>query len=542
MIHHKRARLAAAIALATVMTDVAAEDFEVVASIDSVTVFEFGAEVTRVGSLTIPAGEHRLLIAGLHPDIEPERLQLSLGSAEIRLGTLQLEEEFDSELVNDEEQRLQAELDALLFDRQAIADEIASANTQLKLLDSVASGALVGDQGSLAVAEITALLDTLSDASNRARQVIRDANQRLQAQDKAIVQKRAELAQVATQQRSQQRLTVSVTSEAETNSEVSITYPVEEAWWDWVYEARLDTESRALEIQRKVAVEQASGEDWSDVRLNITTADPDANTATPQLDSLLVDLYQPQPMALSRARQESFSDLEEVIVTGDFTRRAANASFAQEVASQYVVDFRIPGTVSIGADSQPQILPIDQRRVAVDLVTRVVPEADDSAYLEARFVQEGTTPLQAGEMQFYRDGAFIGSRYVSSFLPEEEISLPFGKDERVRVQTVTEEQQSREGGTFRRNAIEDHRVSYLLTSFHDQAIDLELLARIPVSQNQAIEVEVADDATPFDEVDVEEQTGIVLWKRRAEPTDTIEIRHFYSVAFPRDERLDYNGR
>ncbi len=525
----------------TLLTSVYADDLEVTAIIDNVTVFLAGAEVTRVGTVTVPAGEHRLIISDLPARIDPARLRLTLGNSDIRLGNLQLEELHEGNLVGIEEQRLQDELDDLLFDRQGIADEIESANTQLRLLDSLASGAVGGQQASLSGSELTALLETMASSSNQARQVIRDANLRLRDTDRVIEQKRFELSQVATRQRSQQVVTATVEVDNPVSTEVSVTYPVNGASWTWLYEARLDTESRYLELQRKVSVTQTTGENWDNVEINITTARPNQNTQTPQLNTLLVDLYRPPIISLDRAQAaQSAADvnlnlvLEEAATFGGIVKSSASV-----IASQYLVNFQIPGRVSIEANSQPQILPIDQRGIEVDLVTRVVPELDSSAYLEARFILEDTVPMQGGVMQLYRDGAFIGRRRVAGFLPQEEVSLPFGQDERVRVEIRAEQQESREGGTFRRSAVDDHRVRYELTSFHGQPIELEILARVPVSQNQAIEVEAGDEATPYDEENLEGNRGVVLWRRQAQPNQTIEIKHYYSVTYPRDDRLQY---
>jgi len=525
----------------TLLTSVYADDLEVTAIIDNVTVFLAGAEVTRVGTVTVPAGEHRLIISDLPARIDPARLRLTLGNSDIRLGNLQLEELHEGNLVGIEEQRLQDELDDLLFDRQGIADEIESANTQLRLLDSLASGAVGGQQASLSGSELTALLETMASSSNQARQVIRDANLRLRDTDRVIEQKRFELSQVATRQRSQQVVTATVEVDNPVSTEVSLTYPVNGASWTWLYEARLDTESRYLELQRKVSVTQTTGENWDNVEINITTARPNQNTQTPQLNTLLVDLYRPPIISLDRAQAaQSAADvnlnlvLEEAATFGGIVKSSASV-----IASQYLVNFQIPGRVSIEANSQPQILPIDQRGIEVDLVTRVVPELDSSAYLEARFILEDTVPMQGGVMQLYRDGAFIGRRRVAGFLPQEEVSLPFGQDERVRVEIRAEQQESREGGTFRRSAVDDHRVRYELTSFHGQPIELEILARVPVSQNQAIEVEAGDEATPYDEENLEGNRGVVLWRRQAQPNQTIEIKHYYSVTYPRDDRLQY---
>ncbi|MBT8147530.1 MAG: mucoidy inhibitor MuiA family protein, partial [Gammaproteobacteria bacterium] len=305
-----------------------ADDLPVASSIDQVTVFLNGAEVTRTGSVTVPAGDHRLIIENLPAGIDPARLRLNLSNQQIRLGTLQLQESHEGELVSDEERRIQSELDQLLYDRQEIADRIEASNTQLRLLTSLADGSVGGQQASFDIGDLSALLQTLSSSSIEAREVIRQANREAAAKDREIEQKRFELSQVATRQRTEQVLSVAISAESPVATDIAVSYPVNQARWSWLYEARLDTENRSLNLERKVSVTQGSGEDWTDVEVTITTARPNQNTQTPQLGSLLVDFYRPpSPMALeSRASAEA--DLEEVVVTGSFIRRNQGATAA----------------------------------------------------------------------------------------------------------------------------------------------------------------------------------------------------------------------
>ncbi len=523
-----------------------ADDLGVASSIDQVTIFPSGAEVTRVGSVTIPAGEHRLIIQNLPAAIDAARLQLNIRSENVRIGTLQLDESHAGDLVGDEERRLQAELELLQFERQEVVDRIEAANTQLQLLASLATGSVGGQQTSLGVDELTALLQTLSTSSMQARAVIREANRELAGLEQEIEQKRFELSQVATRRRTEQVLTVAVTAESAITTDVAVTYPVNQARWSWLYEARLETENRNLNLERKVSVSQGSGEDWNDVKVTITTARPNQNTRTPQLESLLVDLYQPRPPFIMESRALSAVAQEDAVATQGLMRNSeefsASARGAEVQATQYLVNFEIPGRVSVSADRQPRILPIDQREGDVVLVTRAVPEVDTSAYLEARFTLDSGEPLQAGLMQFYRDGAFIGRRPVPTFQPRDEINLPFGQDERVRVEVFAEQEDSRDGGTFRRTALDDRRVRYQITSFHDDTIDMEVLARIAVSQNEDIEVEIDDQATPFDQQDVDGNKGVLMWQLRARPAVPQEIRHYYSIRYPEDGRLEFLGR
>jgi uncharacterized protein (TIGR02231 family) len=172
---------------------------------------------------------------------------------------------------------------------------------------------------------------------------------------------------------------------------------------------------------------------------------------------------------------------------------------------------------------------------------RITPEQDQAAYLEARFTLNDDVPVQPGTMQFYRDGSFIGSQRIPGFLPQEEVSLPFGQDERVRVEVLPDQENSDAGGTFRRVAVDNRRQRFLITSFHDTPKLIEVVARIPVSQNDDITVVLDDDATAADEVDIDNKTGLILWRKQSTSAEPIEIRHYYSISYPRDGQLFFRN-
>lgn len=498
--------------------------------IDAVTVYPAGAEVTRSGMQTLPAGSHRLVLTGLPAQLDPGRLQIHIASDAVSLGALQLEQQFQEGLMNPEEQRLQNELEALEDGRLAITDEIEAANTQLKLLDSLAAGA-GSQQDSVSAQELTELLSSLGAASASARETIRDANRRLRQQDREIARKQFELSQVQTRQQVANTIAVEIQVSAAVSVPVSLTYPVAQAGWEWLYEARLATDSGRLDLARKVSVQQTTGEDWDGVSMTITTARPGENTQTPHLGSLLVDLLQVMPL---RA-EPGVMEMRDMAVSS-----AATASFSpMEVsATRYLVEYAVPGRVNLAANSQPQVLGVAREELAVNLVTRVVPERDTDAYLEARFDFAQPVPLLAGLMQFYRDGAFIGSRPVPTLLPGEAVSLPFGKDDRVRVTVAPVEAGSRDGGVLRRS-VEEHRSRFDIVSYHNQSMAVEVVGRIPVTQNQDVSVEILPGATPAQVTDLDGQAGVLLWRLDAAPGQTRSINHFYRVSFPRDSQLWY---
>lgn len=520
-----------------------ADDIQASAAITGVTVSQGSAVITRSGLVSVPAGEHNLVINGLPGQLDLSRLVISLADNDVRLGNLRVRREDQQGLVGESQQLLQDQLDELSYQRGRIEDTVQSANMQIKLLDSLSNGNLGSQESAFSPSSITEILSVVSSSSNTARQTIRDAQRQGSRLDIEIEQLRRRLAEFASRNRFSQVAVAAVDLPSARELAFTITYPANGARWTWLYEARLDTDSSFLELGRKVAVNQTTGENWENVELTITTARPSSRISPPEINSLLVSLDPPrQRMQESRslataAMMSSPSDAaEENSVTGSYLKSSVDID-----SSAYLVDYQIPGTVTVSSGGEQQIFPIDERGIETELVVRVMPEQDQAAYLEARFTLDGDVPVQAGAMQFYRDGSYIGSQRIEGFLPQEEVSLPFGQDERVRVEVLPEEESSDAGGTFRRVAVDNRRQRFMITSFHDTAKLIEIVARVPVSQNDDIDVVFDDDATAADEVDLDNKTGLILWRKQATSAEPIEIKHYYSIRHPRDSQLYFRN-
>jgi uncharacterized protein (TIGR02231 family) len=519
-----------------------ASDIQATAAITRVTVSQGSAVITRTGLVAVQAGEHNLVINGLPGQLDLSRLVVSLADNDVRLGNLRVRREDQQNLAGESQQQLQDQLDERSYQRGRVDDTVQSANMQIKLLDSLSSGSLGTPETAFSADSITEMLSVVSSSSNTARQTIRDAQRRGSRLDIEIEQLRRRLAEYASRNRFSQVAVAAVVLPTARDLAFTVTYPATGARWTWLYEARLNTNSSFLELGRKISVNQTTGENWENVALTITTARPSSRLSPPEIDSLLVSLDSPRQRPqesrrlTSEAMMSSATDVSEDILVAAYLKSSVDIN-----SSDYLVDFQIPGDVTINSGGEQQVFPIDERGINTELVVRVMPEQDRAAYLEARFTLDDNLPIQPGTMQFYRDGSFIGSQRIAGFLPQEEVSLAFGQDERVRVEVLPDEEGSDAGGTFRRVAVDNRRQRFMITSFHDTPKLIEIVARIPVSQNDDIEVAIDDDATPADQVDLDDKTGLILWRRQSTAAEPIEIKHYYSIRYPRDRQLFYKN-
>ncbi|MGC3979972.1 MAG: DUF4139 domain-containing protein [Steroidobacteraceae bacterium] len=357
---------------------------------------------------------------------------------------------------------------------------------------------------------------------------------------------RAEVSKVATQRKQSTQVAVSVDASAAVNTPVSLSYRVNDARWGWVYQARLDTTQKKLTLERQGRVEQGSGEDWQEVQLMLTTARPSSDVGQQQVASRFLDLDDPQAAAAAARERRinggvstdlqktsmSVGTLEEVIQV------SAKRNYAAVAQTQYLVEYQVPGRVTLNATRDSRLFPIGDESFATEVLARVMPSIGRRAYLQASFKYERDVPIEAGQLQLYRDGAFVGEAQTETFLPGAEVRIPFGVDERIKVNVRDESAKSDQSPVLSKQITRETKQRYEITSYHAGVIPVEVIDRIPVSKNADVKVEVLKGATAPTTKDLDGKAGVYLWKFEAKPQQTTAIQHYYSVKYPRDRVLE----
>jgi uncharacterized protein (TIGR02231 family) len=539
----------------------AAHAADVVATlpIDHVTVYRDSAIVTRAGTVELAAGDHRLIVRNLPDGLVPAGIRIAASGGNVRLGGIEIQRVTQDALVNDNERALNKQLRALGDQRDAIQDEVAAAENQLKLLSAVSQTPTGSGDNAARIdgASLSSLVGAMGTNEAAARARVRNAKLRLRDLDEQAEVIKADLQKVATARKSTTELRASVRADAAGSVPFELEYQMGDAGWQWQYEGRLDTTTKKLVLIRQAELRQGTGEDWRGIELVVSTARPTINAATPRLASLFLDLRSPN--VYSGGGDES---IEEVVVTGlrrGSSRRyvpqrrersspsvsaqaAAPAPAAPKIeadvfATDFVADYKIPGRVSVASDRQSRVYPIGDTELAVELVARANLSKARSAYLEAKVKYKGDVPIDTGVVQLFRDDAFVGQAGLPLVLPNDEMRMPFGVDDRVRILVRDEQQDSGDRGVINKTQVDQHKRRFEVTSFHTVDIPIEIVDRVPVPRNDDIKVEILEGATPPTEKNLEGLQGVYLWRLPGTPRKTETIRHYYSVRFPRDLEL-----
>jgi len=525
------------------------------------TVFPDRAEVLRVVEASLPAGPSTLVIENLPANLIAASVRVR-GSADgaLLIGSVETKRHFEVMVVREAERRLLAELEALQDQRRGLDDRIAAARLQLGFVTAIGREGpkLLNQQmaeGGFDPEVLGQALGLLGRGAAEAFEAIRTAeiDKRVLARKIELVQRR--LDKVRTGRRATLVARINLETERPVEARLELTYQLPGASWRPLYDARLDTESGATQLVQIGEVRQGTGEDWSNVRLTLSTARPSVSAHLPELDSWVIDFAYPGLYDGKRKRDKGEAELsllrsalkqnmeapnasldEATAVTGDDSRaaepRAAEPQTARVVAGEFAAAYRIPGAVNVPSDNEPHKFVVSERGFEAKLAVHAVPKIAPLAYLTAEIAYDGAAPILPGPVSVFRDGAFVGTGAIPMLRPGEEVTLSFGVDDKVRVDYRLEAGQRSNEGLFNKHLRLERRYLIEVTNHHARAMEISVLDQLPVPRDAAIEVALLRGSTKTSERDVEKRKGVLAWRHSYQPGETRTIKFGYAVTYP----------
>lgn len=516
------------------------------APIRSVTLYPGSATVERVAP--VAQGATRIEITGLLANFDSSTLRLQADNG-IQVGQVVTR---DIDRIDSPDPRvagLNTKIEALR-DQIALVDaEIRSAQMVVTYLESLRGGE---GKEQAAPADAKALLGTIdamrkggSDAMVRAHEgevKKRSLEQRLGvlARERARIQGSASSSRV---------LTVSVA--ARQAGTLTLSYQVNRAGWKPAYRASLDSNASSVDLERLATISQKTGEDWSDVRLRLSTGQPSLGVAAPDPAPWLLSYRAPQPPAPPAPPPPSVDNrtfmrsVAPAPVTVAGSRRAIEDDYIAPVIENqgnFSTEFEVPARVDLAADGREISVGLSSQKLQVRQRVLVAPRSGEFAVLAADAARPAGVWLP-GQVQLRRDGSYVGALHWNP-VAEERLSLAFGRDPLVRVSVEKRDAQSGAAGFFKRDNQRRIADTYVITSSHRQPIDLLVLEATPVSESREIGVKTSFSPEPSIR-DWQGRRGLVGWERSLAPNATARFDVDYVIDYPQEgsvNGLNFNGR
>jgi uncharacterized protein (TIGR02231 family) len=518
-----------------------AADVEAASAVDAVTVYPDGASVTRVVTVELPAGDNTLVLKDFPLKLDPSSLRVE-GDADTRLniGAIDTKPPRAAPPVNLPE--LDKRIETLKDERADLDGVVAAATARRKFAERFAESAPagIGEKGEARpLADWRAAFAAVADEVAAADAAIREAARKQRDIDREIARLEQDR---ATKPPSRLEVKIALAANAPAKATLHVTYTVPNARWTPIYDARLDTGAKdrkpALELVRRAEITQATGEDWSDVALSVSTVRTALGGKAPELSSLVVQYPPPSaagysaPASAGAPLQRSLQPRaakEQNLLTDQIMEKQAVAE-----VSGFQVVFRIPGRVSVGASEGAKSLYISAAAISPDLVVRSVPVIDPTAFLEASFIQGEDAPLLPGRMSIYRDGVFVGRGQMAAASKEEKVRLGFGADDKVKIVRSVLKRNEGSTGLIVTSKTDERSFKTAIRNGHDFPIRVAIEDQLPVSENEDIQVEMLSSTTPPTTTNLRDKRGVLEWAVEVAPADAKDIAFAWRVRWPKD--------
>lgn len=533
----KNQLLSSALVLSSLMT-IGQPDKPVDSKITDVTVFLSKAQVTREARTRLEAGKTNLIVTGLTSQLDPQSIQVTGKGSFVILG-ISHQQNFLNEfnipkslkILKDSVETLQRQL--ILEQSQK---EILNKEEQM-LLSNQKIG---GTNQNLTVAELKAMADFY-------RSRLGDIVSSRMKQDEKIKKINERIARLNTQineqnelyRRNTSEIVVSVSAESATAADLQVRYVVANAGWSAIYDLRAIDTKKPVQLSYKANVFQRTGEEWKNIKLKLSTANPNQSGLKPELFSWYLDFY--NPIAYDQVRKaKSYAaapamrsaDVSAELREEEAPEAASLSDYVTTVQTSLNTEFDISLPYTVLSSAKPTVVDIRNYEMKSEYIYSVAPKLDPDAFLIAKATGSEDFNLLPGEANIFFEGTFVGKSFIDPNNIKDTLSVSLGRDKRIVVKREKLKDLTSRNliGSTRK---ESYAWEISLRNTKSEVIKIIVEDQVPVSQNTQIEVAVLDAGG----ANYNKQSGKLTWQLELKPNETRKVVYKFEVKYPKDKQI-----
>jgi len=491
-------------------------------AIESVTVYPTSALVTRTSRAPGP-GEYVFL--GLPEGLDPETVRLRAEGLEV-MG-IETHARFVRAVPSERLAELKAQEAALLAGLESLKAnqraaeshaafyaELLAAGPQTEPTSAESPSATLWEQGAAFLVEgYTAALGTK-----------REAVEKVFAKGEELKTLRAEIATGdGGQGHTVQDVSVSLDGPRGRAGALELSYLVGGVSWAPTYDLRADQRLASVELVYRADVRQATGEDWSDVELLLSTANPEVGAMAPPLGALWLSLWDPE---VRRGRSSSSWGLASKAAPVESQAAPASPeptdSFATVLQGAGSLRYRVARRESIPSRTDSSRVLVGRANLDVEAEHRCVPALDTNVWLRARTTNTSPWVMLDGPAAVYFGGDFVGRTQLGLVRLGERFGLDLGMDPGVTVERVELERTSGSAGFFgsRKTETQAYRLVFeahgAVGTLPNGAVRVFVQEVLPRSNDERLKVELDHAVPPLSKAERWQKTrddeGVLTWE------------------------------
>ena len=415
---------------------------------------------------------------------------------------------------------------------------------------------------------------------------LQDIQKELDKLDKKLNELKAQVSNV------EKQAVISLTQNRKGKITLKLSYIVDGANWHPIYNLRAQMAKSIVSVEYNALVFQSSGEDWNDVAIKLSTAQPAMVAANPAIEPMRIKIGQPPksaPIAKTKSadayfyesfEEGSFSDLSQQVQNYETQRQTAAAKGkmaemelnraaasnqmlelqADKEAAKIIktetkkiarvegvsVTYDIPGKLWMPSKTEQQLVNIATFESKADFTDVGTPILTDYVYVEGSIVNGSDTVLLAGPASMYRDGEFAGKGQIDLVTKGEKFIAGFGVDSQVRI---SREMKDKKVDTMFGNRVDKFDYRIAIENYKAVPVKLRLMERIPYTEETGLEIKDFETNTPLssdqDYIRTLKDKGILRWDLELGANTVLEksrvITYSYTMKYDKEMQIQPAG-
>ncbi len=277
------------------------------------TVFKDRAMVTRTATVNLTKGMNTIIFPNLTTDIRDASVTISLQGSDAKILDVKVERKFTTKSRKKDVEEIKQKIESLSNQKQKIRNKISVFNSKKDFIESLKAESikyanqkiLLNTSSTKKWSNLLSFVDTnLSAVYNG----IYDQEVLKKEIDKEIKKLKQPLGQFNGAQRTDYKIIIAkISSDRKQSLKVRPSYLVNNASWYSMYDARVSSAEKEVELTYYGMVRQTTGEDWNDVKLTFSTVDPVSVKSLPKLEDWFLDV-RPLPQKNKKKNIRSISN------------------------------------------------------------------------------------------------------------------------------------------------------------------------------------------------------------------------------------------
>lgn len=511
--------------------------------IKQVTVYKDRAIIMRTLNCKLQKGENLVTVKGLPNGINSNSLQVN-GSNNLILQDIKLQSQNLAKSSNDRTKKLMTKIEIAASAIAEIEDKINNLNEEKSILISLVSSASKKSKTTLSNLllndELIESLKSYDQLLNTIDKNIRNNKKELKKLNKSLKILEQELNIVGNNKiYKEKQLDLKIFSNSDTDTDISFSYMVYQASWKPIYDLRLNSEQKKLDINYNALVTQNTGEKWENVQLKLSTAQAQLSGKEPKLnrwdifDTLLSGSANSISTKHAFIRKAIAADNDSRTVD-DYDELLETASVEIETAATSVV-FALNGTHTVDSNKEEHKVGITSMQLDAQLSYFSIPKVNPFSYLKAKSVNTSDFPLLKGETNVFLDNSFVAHSNIKLIAPGEEFKTSLGVDEGIHIDYKFKNRFKKDEGLFSKKTkiVFEYQIKIKNNKPLDSNITIQ--DQIPISQDDDIKVELLEPKLKEkDETIKILEDGILEWTLTVKSGETINLDLKFMIEHPKE--------